>query len=354
MTSESFEAARYLWWLALAAAAAGLVYLLSPVLTPFLLAGVLAYVVNPVVDRLQAKRVPRTLGVILAMLFLLGLFAGLTLILAPLVEKQFATLLARLPDYLEWLRGSLAPWLKERFGVELELDSASLKALVSEHLESARGVALKLLPSVKTGGLAVVGFLTTLVLVPVVLFYFLRDWHPILARVEEMIPRRWHAEVSGLARDVDRVLGEFLRGQISVMLIMSAFYATGLWIAGLDYSLPIGVVAGLLVFVPYLGVIVGVALATLVGLLQFPDLAGLVPVWIVFALGQAVEGMAVTPWLVGDRIGLHPVAVIFALLAFGQLFGFFGILLALPASAALLVGLRRLRRKYLESGAYSS
>jgi predicted PurR-regulated permease PerM len=185
-----------------------------------------------------------------------------------------------------------------------------------------------------------------------VLFYVLRDWNLIVARVDEVIPRRWHEQVGAVAREVDDVLGSFLRGQISVMLLMSLFYALGLRLVGLELALPIGIIAGLLVFVPYLGMIVGLTLATLAGLMQFQSLGGMIPVWIVFGAGQALEGVVVTPWLVGDRIGLHPVAVIFAVLAFGQLFGFFGVLLALPMSAVLLVGLRLLRKNYLKSSLY--
>lgn len=341
-----------LFWLGLAAVAAVLIYFLSPILTPFLFAAVLAYICDPLVDRMQAKKIPRTLGTIIVMLCLVGLFVLLVLILVPLFEKQVSVLIERLPGYLDWAKSSLAPWLKNNFGVELRLDGASLKTLLAENLQTAEGIAAKLLPSLKTGGLALLGFFTNLVLVPLVLFYFLRDWDVIITRIDEIIPRRWHDEVTTIAQEIDKVLAEFLRGQISVMLLMSVFYVVALWLTGLDFALPIGLVSGMLVFVPYLGMIVGLILATLAALMQFQELTGVIWVWVVFGAGQALEGMLVTPWLVGDRIGLHPVAVIFALLAFSQLFGFFGVLLALPASAALLVWLRHLRRKYMESGLY--
>ena len=189
-------------------------------------------------------------------------------------------------------------------------------------------------------------------LVPVVLFYLLRDWNALLARIDGLLPRRWHAQFGVIAREVDAVLAEFLRGQIAVMLLMSVFYVLALWLAGLEFALPIGIITGMLVFVPYVGMLTGLVLATLVALMQFPSVSGVIPVWIALGIGQALEGMLVTPLLVGQRIGLHPVAVIFALLAFGQIFGFFGVLLALPASAALLVGLRHLGRHYLDSSLY--
>ena len=180
----------------------------------------------------------------------------------------------------------------------------------------------------------------------------LRDWDSFVLKLDELIPRRWHEKTQAIASQVDVVLAEFLRGQLTVMLIMAAFYATALWAVGLEYALPIGLLAGLLVFVPYLGVVLGLSLATLAGLVQFAELTDLIPIWVVFGIGQVIESMGITPWLVGERIGLHPLAVIFALLAFGQIFGFFGILLALPVSAALLVGLRHIKQAYHHSNLY--
>jgi len=215
-------------------------------------------------------------------------------------------------------------------------------------------LAARALPSLTSGGMAIVEFLVNLLLVPVVLFYMLRDWDILLKLADEMIPRYWHHKVSLLARETDRILAEFLRGQLSVIVLMSICYITGLWLVGLEFALPIGLVAGILVFVPYLGMIVGLTLATFAALMQFQGWSGVIPVWVVFGIGQLLEGMLITPWLVGDRIGLHPVMVIFALSAFGQLFGFFGILLALPVSAVLLVWLRHLHQRYLESNLYNS
>jgi predicted PurR-regulated permease PerM len=189
-------------------------------------------------------------------------------------------------------------------------------------------------------------------LIPVALFYLLRDWPLLLKHIEQILPRRQHAKVLEIAGEVDRVLAEFLRGQLAVMLLMSAYYVIGLWLAGLEFALPIGLLAGMLVFVPYLGMITGLALATLGAFTQFDHFSGVLVVWAVFASGQLIEGMVVTPRLVGERIGLHPLAVIFALLAFGQVFGFFGVLLALPLSAVLLVALRHARGWYLDSTLY--
>lgn len=206
-----------------------------------------------------------------------------------------------------------------------------------------------MLPGLKTGGLVVLEFAMNALLLPVVLFYLLRDWNILIEKLKELVPPRWQEQVWILAQETDRVLAEFMRGQVAVIIIMSGYFITGLWLAGLEFALPIGLIAGVLVFVPYLGTIVGLALATLAAITQFQEWGGVLVVWLVLGSGQLLESMLITPRLVGERIGLHPVAVIFALLAFGQLFGFIGILLALPISAVLLVWLRHLHSQYLEA-----
>jgi len=238
-------------------------------------------------------------------------------------------------------------------GVSLEWDSQALKNLLLNHWQSAGGIAGKLLPWLGSSGGAIAGALVNLLLIPVAMFYLLRDWDALVARLDELIPRDWHGKVTEIVAEVDRVLAEFLRGQISVMLLMSVYYVVALWLAGLEFALPIGILAGMLVFVPYLGMILGLSLATLAAVMQFPGFGGVLLVWAVFGVGQLLEGMAVTPWLVGDRIGLHPLAVIFALLAFGQVFGFFGLLLALPLAAILLVALRHGKAWYFTSNMYN-
>jgi len=348
------DALSYLWPLALACVAGVLLYLLSPILAPFLFAAILAYICNPLVERLVARKLPRTLGTLLVMALLIGAFALLLLILLPLIYREVGLLIERLPGYVDRLNEELAPWLKHRLGVELQLDALTLKRHIAENLQSGGDIGATIFSSIKISGLALLGLALNLVLVPVVLFYLLRDWGMLIWQVDRVIPRRWYARVTGLAREVDAVLAEFLRGQISVMLLMSAYYVFALWLAGLEFALPIGLLTGLLAFVPYLGMVIGLVAATIAALMQFDGVDGLLPVWIAIGIGQLIDGMAITPLLVGDRIGLHPVAVIFALLAFGQLFGFFGVLLALPASAILLVWLRQLRRDYLASGMYTS
>lgn len=339
----------YFWWFAIAATAGVLVYLLSPILAPFLAAAVLAYIFNPLVTRMS-RRVPRTLAVSIALLLIAAVIVLVLLVLLPLIARQVKAIAIQVPQYIDAIRLHLGPLVQQYFGVEL--DTELVKEWLSQHTKELQSVALSLLPTLKSGGLALLELFANLVLVPVVLFYFMRDWDGLITRAAELIPRQWSETVSRLLGEIDTVLGEFLRGQLLVMLLMAVFYSVGLWLVGLDYALSVGLIAGFLTFVPYLGVIIGVVLATLTGLLQFGELMPLLWIWLVFVIANVLEGNVFVPWLVGDRIGLHPVAVIFALLAFGQLFGFTGVLLALPASAALLVWLRHVRAQYMASGMY--
>lgn len=339
-------------WLAVALLVGGLLYLLSPILAPFLFAAILAYILDPLVERLTGKFVPRTLAVVLVMSGVLALLVALALVVLPLFAKELRLLAERLPAFIAWLNQKLVPFAERYFGVALQLDVASVRALATEFVAENQDLVGKLLGSLRIGGLALLAFIVNLLLVPVVLFYLLRDWHKVLARVDRLIPRHLHKRARTILREVDSVLAEFLRGQLAVILVMSVYFVLALWLAGLEFALPIGLITGLLVFVPYVGALLGFALGTVTALMQFDSVWGLAWVWLAFGAGQALEGMVVTPWLVGDRIGLHPVAVIFALLAFGQVFGFFGVLLALPASAALLVALRHVREGYLASALY--
>jgi len=340
-------------WLALAAAAFALLYLLAPILAPFVAAAILAYVFDPLVDRLCAWQLPRTLGVLVVMVGAALLGMALLLIMLPLLQQEMTLLVQRLPQWLDAARVHLLPTLQQWFGTDLEWDSAALKQLLVEHWQRAGGLASGvLLPWLGNSGSALLALLANLLLIPVVMFYLLRDWDELLTRVDGLLPRHWHERIRQITGESDRVLAEFLRGQLAVMLMMSVFYVVVLWLVGLEFALPIGIVAGVLVFVPYLGMVLGLLLATLAALMQFGLGGDLLVVWAVFGAGQLLEGMVITPWLVGERIGLHPLAVIFALLAFGQLFGFFGLLLALPMAAVSLVLLRHLREQYLSSTMY--
>jgi predicted PurR-regulated permease PerM len=342
-----------LWgWLAIAAATGLLVWLLSPILTPFLLAAVLAYIFDPLVERLTRYRVPRALAVVLILLLMLLALVALLLVILPVFYKETQLLMEQLPGFVAWYNEHIAPWLKQRLDLDAQLDAETARQAVREALAENESLKQQALGSLKFGGMLELAVVFNLVLVPVVFFYLLRDWHLLVAKVNELIPPRVHGRVQTIAGEVDRVLAEWLRGQLLVIVIMSVYYVVALWLAGLDFAVPIGIITGLAVVVPYVGIVVGVVLATISALLEFGASSQIFWVWGAIALGQALEGMAVTPLIVGERIGLHPVAVIFALLAFGQLFGFVGVLIALPASAALLVGLRHLRGAYLAGPLY--
>jgi predicted PurR-regulated permease PerM len=344
-------------WLIITAAFVFIIYLLLPVLTPFLIAAILAYICDPLVDRLSLTgvgkfKLGRTLATVLVMTAIFGILALLLLILIPLLQKESLLIVERLPSTISQIRATLEPWLQKEFGISLAIDATQIQDIISKNWKTAGGLLGDVLIMAGNNGMALVGIIANILLLPVVLFYLLRDWDVFMTRIGQLIPREWHDKTATVASEIDQVLAEFLRGQLSVMLAMSAFYAVGLWFAGLNMALPIGLVAGLLGFVPYLGFALGVALALVVAALQFTSFGQLIPVLLVFGLGQLVESMVLTPKLVGDRIGLHPVVVIFALLAGGQLFGFAGVLLALPVSAAIAVGLRHTKDNYLNSDTY--
>jgi len=342
-----------LWgWLAIALAAGFLLWLLSPILAPFLFAAILAYIFNPLVERLARRRLPRVLAVIVVMLFILALLVGLVLVVLPVFYAETRLLMEKLPGFVAWFNQHVAPWLKAKLDLELQLDAESARQYMKELVAENENLTRHLLGSLKLGGLLLLALLANLVLVPVVLFYLLRDWHDLVAALDSLIPRRIYDKVHAMAAESDAVLAQWLRGQLLVIALISSYYVAALWLAGLQFALPIGILTGLAVIIPYVGITVGLVLATVAALLQFGAGTGVLWVWLAIGIGQAVEGMAVTPLIVGERIGLHPVAVIFALLAFGQLFGFFGVLLALPASAILLVGLRHLKTAYFGSPLY--
>ncbi len=340
------------FWIGLGLLALWLLYLLGPILTPFLLAGILAYVCHPLVERLRKWKLPRVVAVLAVMLTLAFLLVGLVLIIVPLIAEEAGILATRLPEAVALANEKLGPWLRGNFGIKLRFDPATLKKLVTDNMDSLQTIVQHLFASLKIGGVAVLGLLATLLLTPVAMFYLLLDWPSLLARIDNAIPRPWHARATAILRDVDSVLAQFLRGQLMVMTVLALYYGVALWIAGLPSAAAIGLLTGCLIFVPYVGFATGLALALLVAVLQFQGIGLVVAVLVVFGFGQLLESFLLTPFLVGERIGLHPLAVIFALMAFGQLFGFFGILLALPASAALLVGLRELKAVYVASRFY--
>ena len=346
-------------WSVLAGLFLLMLWQLAPVLAPFVVAFVLAYALTPVLDRLDAltrARLPRALLVVLVEAVFLLLLLGTVLLLVPIVAKELPLIRAQLPGLLARGSALLQPLLAQ-WGVPMVLDADGIQAAVKQYLNANGEQSLaSLLSSVKLGGSVALALISNAVLVPVVLFYLLHDWPKVIAMVRALIPPHLRRATERFVCDADAVLGQYLRGQLLVMALLAVYYSLGLALFRLDLAVPIGVFTGRAVFVPYLGYGLGLVLATLAGLLEFTAGSGvgytLVMVAVVYGLGQILEGFFLTPKLVGERIGLHPLAVIFALLAFGQLFGLVGVLVALPVSAVLLVGVRRVRTAYLSSRLY--
>lgn len=339
--------------LALIFALLAVIWLLAPVLAPFTAAALLAYLGNPMADALERIGLGRTLAVSVVFLVMLLVLGGVLMLLVPLIERQVLRLVNSLPDWAAWAQEEAAPWLEARLGISLaSFDTDQLARLAREHIASAGGVAALVVKQVSRSGVALLAGLANLVLVPVVTFYLLRDWHGLVARLHALLPRSVEPVVARLARDSDTVLGGFLRGQLSVMVVLGTVYAVGLWAVGISVGPLIGMIAGLVSFVPYLGFIIGLAAGLVAALVQHHDWLHVFLVLGVFGVGQLLESYLLTPRLVGDKIGLHPVGVIFAVLAGGQLFGFTGVMLALPVAAVIMVVLRYLHARYLASGLY--
>ncbi len=341
-----------LLWLSVGVVLLALLWLLTPVLTPFVAAAVVGYVLNPGVDWMTQRRMPRALAVLIAIVGLGLLIAALLLVVLPVLADELPLLRQRIPALLAKIDLAIGPWLRQ-LGIGAKIDFPALQKAIATRLAAGDGAGSAVLTWLRVGGSALMGWAATLFLVPIVLFYLLLDWHGLRQRIAHMVPRRWNALFGDMAAEADSLLAQYLRGQLLVMLLLAAFYSIGLAIAGFDVALPVGMMTGLLVFIPYIGYGLGLALAVIAAVLQFDGWYGLAAVAVVYGLGQFLESFYLTPRLVGERIGLHPLTVIFALLAFGQLFGFVGILLALPASAILSVVFGRLRRHYLNSSFYN-
>ncbi|HET9645207.1 MAG TPA: AI-2E family transporter [Burkholderiaceae bacterium] len=329
-----------------------LLWKLAPVLTPFIVGAVLAYVLRPAVERLVARRWPRAAAVLLVEVSAIIVVLAVMLLIVPILSKELPLLREQLPLLADRLNAGLSPWLAQ-FGVQVQLDASSIKSFIVKHFDANLDDWMsRALSSAVIGGSFVLSVVGNAVLVPLVMFYLLLDWPEATVHVKDLVPPRMRPGFDNFFAECDDVLGQYLRGQLLVMLILAVFYAVGLGMFRFELALPVGVFTGLAVFIPYVGYGLGLLLALLAAVLQFGDLYGLIAVAVVYGLGQLLEGFFLTPRLVGERIGLNPLMVIFALLAFGQLFGFIGVLIALPVSAVGLVAVRRLQRAYVASRLY--
>jgi len=339
-------------WFALIAAILVLMVLLGPILAPFAIAAVFAYLGDPIVDRLEQLKLSRTIGVCLVFVVVGALTALALVLIVPLLQAQVLSLIDNVPAWAQWVQQVAMPKLGLKMPRGYQLDVDSLRKFMASHWDGASDFASIVAGYVGRSTPALLGFLANLFLVPIVSFYLLRDWDRMVLQVRKLIPRRLLPQAGAFATETDDVLSALIRGQLLVMLALAFIYSVGLWMVGLNVALLIGIVAGLVSFVPYLGFVGGLIAAGIAMLVQEQALMPLVWVLLVFTVGQMLEGAVLTPLLVGDRIGLHPVAVIFAIMAGGQLFGFVGVLVALPVAAVLAVLVRHALRRWQRSALY--
>lgn len=340
-------------WLILVTLVGWVLYLLGPALVPFVAAALFAYLFNPIVQKLQARGIGRSLGTSIVFLALVLAIISIVLVLIPFMERKVSEFVDQLPTWAAWTRNTASPWIESRFGISLQsFDSEGLANMLRTHWKEAGGLATTILAKVSKSGFAIVSWLLNLVIIPVAAFYLLRDWNIVVERIHALVPRSIEPVVTRLTHESDETLGGFLRGQLSVMIILGTIYGIGLTAVDIKVGAFIGMIAGLISFVPYMGAIVGVGMGIVAALVQHQDVLHVVLVLMVFAVGQMLEGYVLVPKLVGDKIGLHPVAVMFAILAGGQLFGFVGVLLALPLAAVIMVLLRYAYERYTQSEMY--
>ncbi len=339
-------------WLVVAIMIGAMVYLLSPILTPFLMAFIVAYLGEPVVRTLEKWKLPRWAAILIGYLLVLGVVGALVLLLLPLAQEQLERLMQKAPTYksamLDFFQPLLDLWHSyggttpgNGTGQDDGDTAGSVVSLAKDAVPQAGDAVGKAVDAVTRSGIAVAKTLMNIFLVPVLAFYLLRDWNKLSRQTLLLVPERYRKKTGVIARDVDEVLQGFLWGQLLVMASLAVMYSTGLWLIGLEFGLLIGIIAGLLSVVPYLGTITGLVLAAVAMVVQTGNWQELWMVGIVFGVGQFIEGNILTPKLVGDKIDLHPVVVIFVVLAGGQLFGLTGVLLALPVAAVVWVIIKR-------------
>lgn len=323
--------------------------LLEPILLPFIVAAVLAYILNPLVVRLERRRMKRGLAALVVMAVAFLAVTALMLVIVPMLVEQVNSVIGQIPKAVDYVQHKAIPWFNNRFGEHVAINANTVTAWLRANLPTVQAQLQKVMPVLMQQGTSLAVWIGNMVMLPLLLYYFLRDWNRWSDGLRTMVPRRYLDTYNRISGNMDRVLGEFLRGQLLVMVVMGLIYGLGLMAVGLDSGFAIGMVAGILVFIPYLGAFTGLLLATLAAVLQFDGWSGLLLVWGVFGLGQFLESFFITPQIVGDRIGLSPFWVIFALLAFGQLMGFVGMLVALPLAAVAQVLLQEGKIAYLNS-----
>jgi predicted PurR-regulated permease PerM len=328
-------------------------WLLSEILLPFIMGFAIAYLLTPFVDRMERSGASRLLASLLIIGIVVMLFVLVILLVAPVLGGQLASFIENIPAYVSKLRALVTdpnrPWIQKLVGAGFNTDKG-----ISDLVNQGVGYLTSFLKSLWSGGRALVSLFSLMVVTPVVAFYLVYDWHRMIAAVDAWIPVNQRDTVRALAREIDAAIAGFVRGQTAVCLILGSFYALALTVSGLNFGLLIGLISGLITFIPYVGSMTGLVLSLGVAVAQFwPDYTSILTVLGIFLFGQFVEGNVLSPKLVGESVGLHPVWVIFALLAFGYLFGFVGLLVAVPLAATIGVLARFALRRYLESSLYT-
>ncbi|RWD39552.1 MAG: AI-2E family transporter, partial [Mesorhizobium sp.] len=341
------------FWLISAVILAIFLYVFSGILLPFVAGMVLAYFLDPVADRLQRLGLSRLMATIVILFAFIVVLVLAFVILIPVLASQMADFASKLPEYLTRLQTLITSfdprWLEEKFGV----DANGLREGLNSLLTSGFGLLTTVFTSIWSSGVALVSVVSLFVVTPVVAFYMLLDWDRMVAIVDSWVPRDYVQTVRAIANDINTATAGFVRGQGTLCLVLGAMYATGLTLTGLNFGILIGLFAGLISFIPYVGSLTGLVLSVGVAFVQFwPDWTMVAAVAGVFFVGQFIEGNILQPRLVGKSVGLHPVWLMFSLFAFGALFGFVGLLIAVPASAAVAVLVRFAISRYLDSPLY--
>jgi predicted PurR-regulated permease PerM len=350
-TPRAFPWGRLVAWILILGAIGMTIYGLSSVLLPFLVGIAVAYLLDPIVDRAEKAGLPRAFGAALAtILFFVAVGVTITL-LAPVLQAQLFGLAERLAAVVRHTVAWAQPYIESALEQIGHVDTQQLSGAGDAARQVFAWIA-RALAGVLSGGLAIVNLLSLLFITPVVAFYLIRDWNKVVAKIDTWLPRDHADDLRGIAKEIDARMAGFLRGQALVCLFLAVFYAVALTLTGLNYGLLVGMLTGLLSFVPYAGIAAGMATGMAIAIYQFPEWWQVGLVLAVFVGGQLLEGSIVTPKLVGDRVGLHPVWMILAILAGASLFGFAGVILAVPAAAAIGVLLRFALKRYLASSLY--
>jgi predicted PurR-regulated permease PerM len=346
---------QFLFWVFVTAAAVFLLWELSGMLLPFVLGMALAYVSDPFADRLERLHVPRWLSSLLVLGLIVGLGILFLVLVIPVIANQAVQLAEQMPHYLDLVRHRFLPQLT-RFVAKVggPHDAADVQKAAGAYVGSVSSWLFGMLSHLWSSGLAIANVIYVMVLTPLVAFYFLRDWDLMVAKLDSWSPLRHRDDLRGLAGEIDDILAGFIRGQATVCVIVGAYYAVALSLAGLEYGAIIGTAAGILSFIPYLGAITGLIASVTVAFIQFDEHLRIAIVAGVYLIGHMIEGNLITPMLVGNRVKLHPVWIIFALMAGGALFGFTGVLLAVPVAAVVGVLVRFALRQYLNSNFYDN